>query len=52
MLNVLSFRVDLVQHHISVGLVACGEGDDLVELGHSLEETNGVGTDSDVSLRC
>ena len=52
MLDVLSFRVQLVQHHIGIRLVASGESYDLVELGHFLEETYGVGADGDVSLRC
>ena len=52
MLDVLSFRVKLVQHHIGVGLVTSGECYDFVELGHSLEKTYGVGADCDVSLSC
>ena len=52
MLDVLSFRVQLVQHHIGIRLVASGECNDFVELGHSLEETYGVGADCDVSLSC
>lgn len=52
MLDVLPFRVELIQHHVCIGLMTGGECEDLVVFRHSLEEANGVGADSDVSLCC
>jgi len=47
---VLPLRVDLIQDHVCVGLVAGRESYDLVVLGHPFQKADGVGPDGDVGL--
>ena len=49
-LHKLSVRIDFVQHHICIGLVTRSESNYLEMFGHPFEETDGVGSDSDVGL--
>lgn len=49
-LDILPLRVQLVKHDVSVGLVAGSEGDDLIELGHPLEEADSIRTNSNVGF--
>lgn len=44
-LYVLSLRVDLVQHHVCVGLVTCSKSHYFVYFAHSLQKSYGVGSD-------
>lgn len=48
--DILSLGVDFVQDHVCVGLVTGCECDDLVELAHAFEESNGIRPYGDVGV--
>jgi hypothetical protein len=49
---VLPFWVKLIEYYVCVGFVAGCKGDDFIVLCHSFEETDSVGSDSDVGVSC
>ena len=50
MFDKLSVRINLVEHHISIGLVAGCESDDFEGFSHFFQETYGVGPDRNVRI--
>jgi len=51
-LYVLPLGVDLVQHHVRVGLVASSKSHYLVYFAHSLQKSNGVWPDCYIGVGC
>ena len=50
MFNKFSVRINLVEHHISIGLVAGCKSDDFEGFSHFFQETYGIGPDRNVRI--
>ena len=47
---ILSFRIQFIKDYVCIGFMAGSEGDNFVYFRHALNETDSVGTNSDICL--